>query len=472
MWRAFLLIIIILSASISGMLFWQWEAFSEQKDPDSSETSNITQSISIYTASNELSVHQKVSGLAEGVIYEAALPQQLFNFKCVDTNGNPCIAESEEPYFYSSEDGQLHFSYTIPVEDRGNSFLLDHWTVGLVDTSISKTHIEVTESVNRDGTWMAGLPLQGYKEKEYIDYFSFEGSGDVSPLYWQASPLTYYETDTGFNYYAEQPVLESSSFEAISELNDFHNLSIVITDQHQPYESGSLMIENKEITEKALEHKLLIHYYHNKFASLELAEDWLADVFVAQTLGNEAHTQKGKAILSDMNEKLSEFELDLFFSSIHNEPHELTAEKLDSALTKIMELRTSFYTLNSQSDDFIPLFYYDDRTLIVQGEEKENNVIYEGARSLFPLKETLEYFGYHVQYLPEQETVLIQNKDKSYRFYLNKNIFILNEDNYGLLQNPLTMMYGSIYMEKQWLDSIFNLQIEENSSEISISVNQ
>ena len=66
MWRAFLLIFLILSASISGMLFWQWEAFSEQKDPDSSESSNIKQELSVYTKGNELSVQQTISGLRAG----------------------------------------------------------------------------------------------------------------------------------------------------------------------------------------------------------------------------------------------------------------------------------------------------------------------------------------------------------------------------------------------------------------------
>ncbi|QVY63168.1 stalk domain-containing protein [Cytobacillus gottheilii] len=472
MWRAFLLIFLILSASISGMLFWQWEAFSEQKDPDSSESSNIKQELSVYTKGNELSVQQTISGLTEGERYEAVVPQKLFNFQCTNTDGNPCKAEGDQPYFYTSENGELNFSYTIPVGKRGSSLLVDQWTVSLADIVLSETRMEVTESVNRAGSWMSGLPLQGHIEKEYIDFFSFAGSGDATALYWQAAPLNYFETKAGFNYYADSSIFEPSSFKVISELNDFKRHSIVVTDQHKEFEEDSFIIVNKSITDEALQLKLLTHYFEHKFASLELKENWLADVFIAYSLGKEAQTARGKAVLTEMNEKMTENELDLFFSSVHNEPDALTTEKLDQALTKIMGFRTSFYTLNSKSDDFIPLFYYDDRKLIVNGEEKDNKVIYEGTRRLFPLKETMEYYGYNVQYLPDQETVLIQNKEQSYRFYLNKNIFILNEDNYGLLQNPLTAMYGSIYMEKQWLDSIFNIQIDESASEISIKAAQ
>jgi hypothetical protein len=65
--------------------------------------------------------------------------------------------------------------------------------------------------------------------------------------------------------------------------------------------------------------------------------------------------------------------------------------------------------------------------------------------------------------------MLLSKGNNSYRFYLNKNVFIYNEEDYGLLENPLTNQNGTVFIEIQWFKSLFGVTAEEREDEIHLT---
>jgi pantothenate kinase len=89
-----------------------------------------------------------------------------------------------------------------------------------------------------------------------------------------------------------------------------------------------------------------------------------------------------------------------------------------------------------------------------------------GDQKLFPFVETLSSLGFQVKVLSDNETLLLTKGLNSYRFFVNQNIFIYNEEDYGLLENPLTKINHTIYIDYQWLTSLFNIQIDEDENTV------
>lgn len=117
MWKASLLIFLILSGIISGMVLWQWQAYSERAIAlESSEA--ITQEITVETHLKELKITQKLYGLVARKEYRLDIPDTLYKWNCKTGTGKACDSADESPYTFFSADDQMIFEYTVPIMIR------------------------------------------------------------------------------------------------------------------------------------------------------------------------------------------------------------------------------------------------------------------------------------------------------------------------------------------------------------------
>ncbi|MBU8877697.1 hypothetical protein BGM26_01675 [Bacillus sp. FJAT-29790] len=470
MWRAFILVFMILTTSIGGMLFWQWKAYSKQYIPINENDEKIVQEITVQTSKEELQITQKLTGLTTGKEYRMTIPESLLRWSCIKAKGEGC--ETKDEHAFLSENNEIMFEYNISVSNEKKSFLLNDWTTVLPEVEIKSTSIEIIDSVRRKGTWVTGMPLKGHKEMDLIDYYYFTGIGDTPSIYWQLSPLEIKQSHNGIVYYTNQ--LGSSadySFNEIKELTNFPSVSVVLSDENAEI-TGKRIILTHGIDEEMLKRKLINYFYEEKFKGIPSNEQWILDVFTSATANLPAKTEKGKAILLEMNKKLSEEELTLFFKQLNSGPQKLTTQTLDNFMGKLKGYNTRFFTLNKdKSAPFVPLYFSDPRKVTIMGKEKKDiKVMIEEGNMLYPFIDTMRELGFEVKSLADQEMILLTKGSNSYRFYLNRNIFIYNEEDYGLLESPLTNLNGKIYMNKQWIQTIFNISINEGTQEIRLSL--
>lgn len=471
MWKISFTLLILLNSVIGGMLFWQWNAYSESKSiAKAEEIESATQEISVKSKGNAIAVTQLITGLKSDKEYRISMPDTISDWECVKADGAPCDSVDENPTSFLADHHSLTIRYNIELNHT--PFLLNSWTAALLDVEMKKTSIEVIDSSRRDGTWVAGLPLKGHNKLEFIDYYYFEGNGTSASLYWQSQSMNHVKGGQGIYLYSEENMEENSfSFDSLKRLPDFKGLSVVYTEAFTETNGNGLMITKPSIKKELLERKIIYNYFLDKSRDLPLEERWLIDVLTSLMTGQESNVQKGNEFLAELKKQLSEEELSKFLDLVFMESS-LTPERLDELLGSLAGKSTHFFALNKNEETkLIPLYYTDKRKIMIQNKlYKDHEVLLIEDKKYYPFVETLEALGFEVKLLADNETILLNKENNSYRFFINQNIFIYNEEDYGLLENPLNRINGKVYVEGNWLNTIFKIHLEETEKEIKLSI--
>lgn len=467
--KASLFIFIILSGIISAMVLWQWHTYSDRANAlESSEA--ITQEITVETQLKELKITQKLYGLMARKEYKLDIPGTLYKWNCKNGNGKPCDSADESPYTFFSSDGQMIFEYTVPINERSKAFILTDWFVKIPGLKAESLSISISDSIKREGSWAAGIRLKAKKKLDHIDYYFFEGSGNIPSLYWQAEPLLMTATKNTDAYTADRRAA-SLEFKKLNEIEEFPFMSIILTDLYPEYMDKNILIASPHIKAGKLEKKLIALRLQRKFEGDTPA--WIIDALTAGYLDIKPDSEKGRIALTELQGELSEAELKDFLINIFH-AESLNAEKLDKLLGKAKGLHTPFFTMNNLSGaTLVPLYFQDEKKLLVSGAEKASiNLLYRDGTIFLPFAESMHALGYQVKILSGEETMLVSKENNSYRFYLNKNVFIYNEEDYGLLINPLSRQNGTVWMEIQWFKALFGVKAEEKDSGIYLTPNR
>ncbi|WP_170289651.1 stalk domain-containing protein [Cytobacillus depressus] len=468
MWKTFVLMTIVFTTVISGMLFWQWKAYSKQNDPINEVFEKAVQEITVKSKENKLHVTQRIHGLTKDMEYTVIKPDSLYGWSCKNIHNEPCDSKDENPETFLPIENELIFEYIIPIEAKEQAFLLNEWTTVIPNVKISSTSIIIVDSYRRGGTWVAGTKIKGFKEMDIIDYYYFEGVGAAPSLYWQLEPLLVGDELSKIHLYnsLKKPEININK---IPDLTEFPYVSIVFTDLIAEQSGNGIIISNPNIAGDAFIRKLLTYYYEQKLNPSN-KQKWITDVLTSISAQLQAETDKGKEVLEEMKKKLTEEELLSFIKLVSGSSEEITFQRLDQFVTKVKGLNTRFFTINAKNTQIsVPLMFYDTRKVIVNGiHHKELEILYDEGKSLFPFIETMKALGYEASKLEDGEKILVTKGKNTYRFFLNRNIFIYNEDDYGLFEKPLTNINGQVYMNKQWLEKLFNITID-NDHKISIS---
>ncbi|WP_389215141.1 stalk domain-containing protein [Cytobacillus mangrovibacter] len=473
MWRTASLIFVIFLTAIGGVLSWQWKAYSKQASLGDDNIEKVVQELTVQSSEKDLHITQRISGLKPDKEYQVVIPGELFQWLCIKDNGDPCESKDENPQTFLPDKDTLIFQYTIPIQKIDTAFLLKEWTTDLLGVIVKATDIEIIDIVRRKGSWVAGMPLKGIKEMDLIDYYLFKGNGAAPALYWQPAALQNKQTNKEVSYYInQQGLVKDYDFEELNRLKGYPFVSVVFTDQLNENSGKGMIVTSSNTKEEMLKRKLVHYYYQMKFNELSADEKWLLDVFTSYTAKLTPLSEKGKAILQELKENLSEDELAALFNEINNGSGEMNTEKLDKFIYKIKGLPTRFFTLNkTESTKWVPFHYYDPRKISIGNKEQiEGEAIYDKGMMLYPFMEIMEKLEFEVKVLPNHKSILVLKGRNSYRFYLNQNIFIYNEEDYGLLENPLVNLNGHYYMSKQWLQTIFKISIDEGKEDIKLSL--
>lgn len=463
---------ILLIISISGMLIWQWNVYSNvSQEDDEKKEKIIHQEITVQPKKKKLLITQQFQGLSNGDKVKLIIPDKATDWKCFTKDGDECKPSNADPFIFSVKDGSLTVKYSLKRSSKP-AFLLKDWQVKILNSTITETYLKIIADKKGDGTWVSPLPLVAKEPLQYIDYYAFKGKGEGNLLYWQRSSLVHKKDKYGNTFYINGSNIKTYSLKALKDLPNFDPLTIVVTDQYKEKIEPSFMIIHGHISEKELERTLVHSYLAAKFSELESDEKWLIDVFVSLHLDEKSKYKKGNQIIKELKKNLTSEELSHLDDKVIQQKGTIKISDLDEFLSKDREQKTHFFTLNkNKKEKLVPLYYYDTRKVKINDKvQKKVQAIYLRGERLYPCMETMEALGYEVQLLPDQFTLYINKGSKRYRLFLDQKIIIINEDNYGLLKKPLTQFNGKIYMKETWLKSIFRVYIFEDEKEIVLSI--
>jgi hypothetical protein len=452
-----------LSIIICAAIIWQWSAFQKNNDQSAVSTGDISLIATVKVGKNELKVKQTFDNLDMDERYYPLIPSQAKEVKCTDAEGNTC-EEGQKP-----KGDIMHFEYTIK-SGPGISMLLNDWMIVLKDAAIKKTRIQLVDQYYRKGTWSAGLPLKGYKQTELLHYYVFEGANSNPSLYWQEEPLIKLTGQKGIDYYTTQMEQIIYKFDSLETFSD-HHLSVVIIDGQRTVRGNGLLLAGNKLTDKEFEQELAMSFLSSKFGADEIEEGWILEALASLVTKQEPGNEKSRRMVEELVQNLTTEELAAFINYYSKQGH-LDSNSLDGSLSSIKEMDSDFFTTNSQKRPGIyPLLFTESRMVIVHGDEKEElAIVIKGDQYLFPLVPTMTALGYQTKLSPEFTTLELSSASNTYYFNLKNKTFIHNGESFGLLENPFQNLSGELYLEKHWLNAIFNVQVLESEEWITLGL--
>ena len=467
--KATITLLFILFFITSALLIWQWNMYSNEKDP-SLEMEQVWQHFTVEAKGKELFITQTITGLTKDKEYQIIKPDSLFKWECKETNGKYCKSSDESSDTILASNGELNFNYQIPIHNQ-SAFLLTDWISSISHVEIVQTTIDIVERERRDSTWVAGIPQIGFKELSLVDFYTFKGTDSRPALYWQKTPIIKRSVNQFVAFFSNQSGVDVSVLQSIKHLKFKDYTSIVLTKDYNRESGNGIWIVSSEEQLKEIEVQLVYSFFENKFISLKSEEKWILELLTAELLERSVSGQKSAEVLQELSTKLSKTERQSWSNKILLED-KLNFQKMDEALGSIKGLKTNFFTLNRNEHDQLNSLYFEDpRNVMINEITKENiKVVYRGKEILYPFVSTMNELGFLVKSGgTEIELSKVENR---YKFYINQPFFYYNEEKFGLLGHPFVVENEVIYIKHQALQSIFNVMVEEDENMIHIKISK
>ncbi|WP_108669807.1 stalk domain-containing protein [Peribacillus acanthi] len=467
--RTFLTTILLITITIAGMLFWQWNIFSGSNgiDTKAEKKSVAYNQIEIKHSAKVLSVYHKISGLQEGT-YLVDNPK-LIKFTCTYDEKTECKWDNKKHLTLTGNQKQVIFKYELAVPSANQSKLYHREFLGLKGIPFENTRVEIISTVSDPGNWISSAPLIGKTKKDYIQYSVFEQSSNIFPLYYTPAEIVLQKMDRLSLYHEKgvQPHLKKI-YDSLSKLPNFKDLTIIVTKTHPELISQNLVISSDVSQPEILFRKLFTLELQTQLNFDNNDEKWISVVIGNLKYNQNFGGEKSKKMSEVIQSGLEENEIKQFMNYIENSNF-LSAKILDQFLTKAKGRETHFFESNRiEKAGFRPLLFHDKRKLQVNGNPIKERMISLDNQNLYPLQQILNNLGYEFHMI-DQNQILVSKEGVLIRFYLNKNVFIINGDDYGVKTNPLKKLNGEIYISEDWLQDIFNVNIFNRETVIEIT---
>jgi len=451
--------IVILLLTTVGILFWQWNVYSEEE----LYLVDIEEQYILNQTDQDLIVKQIVSNLREGS-YAISNPLNVtYTINGKDNHTDLLIVKEDL--------AAITFEYIIPFDATVESQLLIDWALQLENVQPTKTKLEITVEGNREGSWAAMAEKEGRAKKEYIDYYVFESSGPVFPLFYQKGELGYTAIDHSINLYYEKTdtldIEQLSSY--ILNYPTMHHSTVIITNKHKAQSGNGLFILNHSNDLSDLKKELDHLYVDSMFPFENPEEKWQQHILGNLVNDEQLGGQKVEQMVALLKEELLEKEIKSFVDLAIQSTEPLTSESLDETLTAVTSKKTDFFKMNSKEEEQVKaLYFYSVKSLVVNGVKLDGRAVYDDAQMLFPLKEVAEKLGFEFS-RTERSSVVLSNGVETFRFFPDKNVFILNGTDYAAQTIPIKTINEQIYMPDQWLEDLIKVTVLKDEESIIIA---
>lgn len=459
--------VIILISIASSMMTVQWKHYSNEN-----QIEEIQQRITIAHHAEFFYIEQEIDGIGEGETMVIHLPSNIEDFTCDFENGGVCQIEQDHTFPLTSDGSDLRFKYVIPSGNPEEMFILEDWFIDVEGVSIDQTHIQLSDAIWRDGSWLIGPQLLAKRNMEYSDYYMFESDHQLPPLYWQKQPFTEMYTDEEMSVFiTNDKVDQYKQLELLSEsTNQSRDRSIIVYNEkvnQQTFDQIQILNRPKEMEqlyETIVKNKIVNHIH------LSEQSKWLEDVLISAFLNKPVGTEKTKAMFKELQTTFNHEQLTLWVKQLIDLEETITVAALDQHLPIQDGKKIVFFTENEQeSDDMTPIQLISTKKININQQEANGTYVIEhNGQPFIQLESLATYLGYQVK---ERElgALSVSKTPINYYFFPNERIFQLNDERYGVNEIPVIQIHGKNYISFDVLPVFFHVTIQEDQENIYIT---
>lgn len=457
----------VLIASISVMLFFQYQVYSDKLESGDGNFS-YTQEIDITFRSGNLDIRHQFHNLPSGTI-NIQWPNLAVSPDCFMDSANSCNRLSEDKTKFESGEGHSQaLSYIIPLEGdlTSQQFLKDIFVnLSNGEATYSTVHISTDNDVK--GSWVTGLPLIGEQSLSLVNYSMFSGAGGVHELYWQVGDLTIQQPSDHFSFYSSSPLSSelTKQLESSKLLSDEH-IAIVQAKNVSGQGERILFLEDFSL-DSILENIPLFQVAKN----YQLNENprWLREVITSFLTDSTIGGDKAKKMVNTLTTNMSDDQLSNWVEKLKSlKGEKISSEILDKELSSIFDLHTKYFTMNEKTDGVYPLLFLDGREIYLNSEKMlDGDIVYKDSMLFYPADAILRKLDFKTSV--GKNGYYVENESNRYRFPQNYGFYVYNEQRYNTTSEPITIIAGTYYIEENWLQKLFNVEISKNDTTITLN---
>ncbi|MYL37850.1 hypothetical protein [Halobacillus litoralis] len=423
-------------------LFFQW-SMTEQMDQEAAGAGEIV----VHKESGALTVSLTYHNLAPG-IYKVSWPEPAGEVSCSYEDERPCWLERDQLNYEGGDPVTVH--YQRPFD---GGFLPASWLVELYKDGESKDiplTVTVKDFSGEAFVWTAPVTVESDIAMEHVHYYRFQRTGEPFPLFAAHAAEDVWRTgDNVVIYHKSDPLTYAQKKVLRRALNGLNGTVVELDHNHTGGTVPFMTVKNREV--EKLEGEILgAHLQQASSGSSDFYERVLKDLYLSEPPGTKA---SGK-----LREGLAEPQLQAWKKRM------LAAEQvedipafLDGTLSEVNQGETRFFQ-KRRNDKDAPFFFTFDHDLYFHNTRMEGQVVQYKQTIYFPLVSILEASGYSWAVLDDGKVFRIQTEDNHYRFFLDQETFIVNEESFGTGKEVIISLDKTVYMKQDELKQLLDIQ--------------
>ncbi|PFA68932.1 hypothetical protein CN378_05475 [Bacillus sp. AFS015802] len=447
----------------SGLLFFQWLGFTTESAGEAGGV-EVNQSYSIIHQDGRFNVTQTLR-LEAPVTAPMTIrwPEGSEDFTCKDDKEKSCLTKENGEFYVNSTYPDLReitITYSLKQSTEAETVLLKNWYPVLSDISTVNTDIQLTEKSLRNGKWIAGYQSSSHKKLDYIDYYFFSGHGEPSDLVWTKEAWKEKKSS------AVRVLTEEGESAGFDKLGPFEShtgfVTIILTKKIKPFQSPHLIVMNDASGEqlKGIRQSLM---YQTLSAKDE--DGWLKELVVGILFNEPPYNAKPAWIYQQLKEGLSPAEWEDLRQKVKGQP--VDRVMLDDAVSRVTGFTSSFFSERLKGKEKPLLILKANKPIMINRKPGQLSYISFKQKKFIQFPETVKALGLEVKELGPGVYFTAINGN-TLRFYVNEDYFIYNEENYGLLIKPVQTVGDTVYMDVDWFEKLFNVEVIEKENSIEI----
>lgn len=458
----------VLIASISVMLFFQYQVYSDKLESGDGDFS-YTQEIDITYRNGNLDVRHHFHNLPSGTI-NIQWPNLAVSPDCFIDSANSCDRLSEDKTKFEAGDGHHQsLSYIIPLEGNltTQQFLKDIF-VNLSNGEATYSTVHISTDNHIKGSWVTGLPLIGQQSLTLVNYSMFSGTGGVNEIYWQIGDMNVQQPSEQFSLYSSSP-LSSNVVEELksSKLLSDEHIAIVHGENFSRQQGERILFLKDLSVENVLQNILLFQVGKNY--QLDGSPQWLREVVASFLTGSTMGGVKAKEIVNTLTSNMSDTQLTNWVEKLKSlKGDKISSAILDKELSTIFDLHTKYFSMNENTEEVYPLLFHDRRKIYLNSELlADGDLVYKDGMLLYSADAVLKRIRFKTSV--GKNGYYVENESKRYRFPQNYGFYVYNEQRYNTTSEPMTIIAGKHYIEEKWLQKLFDMEITKNNTTIMLN---
>jgi hypothetical protein len=450
----FFLIVVILLA-------WQWKSYrmSAGNPDEENPTRGARLKIEIEQSDTALLVKQTWENI-NNKVYSIKLPKWGTSY-AIETGGK---SETIGNNSLEVDENGITISYRIPLSPESPSLWLEDWTVELEGLEDLPVELGISQKRDRTGSWAAGGKRTMDEQMDFVHYTTFELTDGPSALYWIPGELPYRE----FDRFA---IFGNDSFSAdgllVPELSTPGKTcipNIVFSSNGDAKTGRGLLVLPRDTDPRTIDQRWL---------EAALRDTWMigdhdtglagliASLGTGIAPGESPYDNMYQEITSQLRgEEIKDFVRKALSASVSGR------KDLDLLLGAVKGLDTDFFQKGGKG----PLLFFEEKPVSILGRQiGDTKIFIIGKSRYYPLEKLMNSLGYECERISSDE-IYIHNGRDSIRFYSGKDIFIYNEEKYGVFSEDrepaVRILDGNFFVSEDFLIRLFHLQVSEYEDRI------